>query len=154
MTNTIPIHDGKKPFNDVAIRATVRQQTDIARNFALVVRGRVAGGDRYRASEHGTRGYIRRDDAGQPTELAVFDLPAGFPMTDTYTAEFRAQGGVLALLLDGRELARAQDTSRTSGQNCFVAGLPDQILLSKLEYRELPAPAAKSASAPAGGGTP
>ncbi|MBX7210017.1 MAG: SUMF1/EgtB/PvdO family nonheme iron enzyme [Verrucomicrobiaceae bacterium] len=145
---------GTASMKDVSIRATLRAQTvGIGDMFGFVVRGQIKG-DGYLVKVDGKSGRIHRQSGGQGTVLKAFEMPAGISMKDTHTAEFRAQGGVLTFLLDGQELGRAQDTAFTSGSIYFLAQRPNEILLSKLEYRELPAaPAAvspkKSAATPA-----
>jgi serine/threonine protein kinase len=106
------------------------------------------GGNNY----HAMQSYpnfveIRRSQNKEHTTLAKFKLPPGFKRDASYVMEFRAEGEVLTLMVNGQTLGSIKDSTFSSGK--FHVS-PLYALIEKLEYRELPASppsAAKNASA-------
>jgi hypothetical protein len=78
--------------------------------------------------------------------LKEFTVPPGFDGEQPHTMEFRAQGDLLTVLLDGAEVARVQDSTIMEPGRVFISGSLGP-LIEKFEYRELPAASSASSTA-------
>ncbi len=83
----------------------------------------------------------------RPFENGQFARSPDFDPAGRHVMEFRAEGEVLTLIIDGRTVGTIQDASLSNG-NFSVHGSVGSVI-EKVEYRELPAlPAAAQPSAP------
>jgi serine/threonine protein kinase len=88
-----------------------------------------------------------KDGRSLPFENGQFARSPDFDPAGRHVMEFRAEGEVLTLIIDGRTVGTIQDASLSNG-NFSVHGSVGSVI-EKIEYRELPAlPAAAQPSAP------
>ncbi|MDZ4403122.1 serine/threonine-protein kinase [Prosthecobacter sp.] len=116
---------------NVAVRTTWRDATALSINL----RGQTTG-DVYGATlwDSGAAKILVTADK-KITEHPGAKPPAGFKAGESHALEFRAQGDVLTMLVDGQVTGSVKDATLTSGK-CVV--IPSSAWVEKIEYRELP----------------
>ncbi|MCB1278491.1 serine/threonine-protein kinase [Prosthecobacter sp.] len=116
---------------NVAVRYTGRHGGGAAIN--IIQRSQKAGGNFYEANlwNNGRAKIVRAID-GQKTTLADYAESPGYDQGVRHVFEFRAQGDVLTLLVDGETRGSVQDGTFPDGKLQVTGGLID-----KIEYRAL-----------------
>jgi hypothetical protein len=76
---------------------------------------------------------LRKD--GKESDLKAFDLPPGFSLDASHTVDFRAQGDLLTVDLDGKRMAETRDGTQPNGL-LLVLGAAGTIF-EKAEYKDL-----------------
>lgn len=138
------------PSDDIAVRVRVRGIKGTV-TFSLRGAGGIATGDMRSYIAHlrtDGSGVIQRRDANDKlVKLADFPAIPAFDKAATHTVEFRAEGDLLTLRVDGQTLGTVRDATFAKGGTAYFVGDPGMVI-EALEYLDLSkaSPSAASSS--------
>ena len=131
---------------NVAVRVTIRDMDGHYLTIPLRCDAKTKGG--YAATMLGNgKSHITLSLDKKTTEIGHFQIPAGFVAGPSHVLEFRAEGDLLTVVVDGQTAGSVKDPTLTSGR-FSINGVG--CLIEKIEYRDL----GGGASSPAGAGAP
>jgi len=135
---TYAVYDGGTAWTDYRLRGTIRSTDDDA--IGLVFRYQ-DGNNHYRFDWRKQQDLRRLMKVSGGTSVVIQQDSVPYESSDSYRLDIRAQGTTLEVLIDGKPIFSAQDTSFSSGTIALLSHGNVGSYFDDLVVTELPEPA-------------